>query len=106
MLGRRKKGPAPAAERAPGGGECALLVGARARPGAFVPPELKLPEKVVKEVTKRGDPPIPAAPPGGGSAKKGRGKAVVLVTGFEPFAGEAINPSWEICERLPAEISG
>jgi len=34
-----------------------------------------------------------AAPPGG-----------VLVTGFEPFGGEDVNPSWEICGRLPAAI--
>ncbi len=31
---------------------------------------------------------------------------MVLVTGFEPFGGETTNPSWEICERLPAEIAG
>ena len=30
----------------------------------------------------------------------------VLVTGFEPFEGEAMNPSWEICTRLPREIGG
>ena len=28
----------------------------------------------------------------------------VLVTGFEPFGGEDVNPSWEVCERLPAAI--
>ena len=28
----------------------------------------------------------------------------VLVTGFEPFGGEDINPSWEICRQLPAAI--
>ena len=28
----------------------------------------------------------------------------VLVTGFEPFGGEDVNPSWEICRRLPAAI--
>ena len=28
----------------------------------------------------------------------------VLVTGFEPFAGEDVNPSWEICRALPAAI--
>lgn len=28
----------------------------------------------------------------------------VLVTGFEPFGGEDVNPSWEICNRLPAAI--
>jgi pyroglutamyl-peptidase len=31
---------------------------------------------------------------------------VVLVTGFEPFGGDARNPSWEICERLPGSIAG
>jgi len=31
---------------------------------------------------------------------------VVLVTGFEPFGGEARNPSWEVCERLAASIAG
>lgn len=30
----------------------------------------------------------------------------LLLTGFEPFGGEATNPSWEICERLPREIAG
>ena len=28
----------------------------------------------------------------------------VLVTGFEPFGGEDVNPSWEICRALPAAI--
>ncbi|NJE04308.1 pyroglutamyl-peptidase I [Thermococcus sp. MV11] len=30
----------------------------------------------------------------------------VLVTGFEPFGGERINPSWEAVSRLPEEIEG
>lgn len=30
----------------------------------------------------------------------------LLITGFEPFGGEAVNPSWEAVTRLPAEISG
>lgn len=37
--------------------------------------------------------PHPDAPKGG-----------VLVTGFEPFGGEDLNPSWEICKALPAAI--
>ena len=28
----------------------------------------------------------------------------LLITGFEPFGGEAINPSWEAAFRLPSEI--
>jgi pyroglutamyl-peptidase len=31
---------------------------------------------------------------------------VVLVTGFEPFGGEARNPSWEVCERLASRVGG
>ncbi len=38
-------------------------------------------------------PQAPPAAPGG-----------VLVTGFEPFGGEDVNPSWEICALLPAAI--
>ncbi|MCD8384438.1 MAG: pyroglutamyl-peptidase I [Clostridiales bacterium] len=30
----------------------------------------------------------------------------ILVTGFEPFGGEAVNPSWEAVRRLPAHIDG
>ncbi|NJE30164.1 pyroglutamyl-peptidase I [Thermococcus sp. 18S1] len=30
----------------------------------------------------------------------------VLITGFEPFGGEEINPSWEAVERLPESIGG
>jgi len=52
----------------------------RARQDAPVPPELRL-----------------------GAA---RGERVVLVTGFEPFGGESVNPSWQVCEELPKEIAG
>lgn len=30
----------------------------------------------------------------------------LLITGFEPFGGEKINPSWEAVLRLPNEING
>ena len=30
----------------------------------------------------------------------------LLITGFEPFGGEKINPSWEAVCRLPEEIGG
>jgi pyroglutamyl-peptidase len=30
----------------------------------------------------------------------------VLVTGFEPFAGEKSNPSWDVCMQLPEEVAG
>ena len=30
----------------------------------------------------------------------------LLVTGFDPFGGESINPAWEAVKRLPAVIGG
>ena len=30
----------------------------------------------------------------------------LLISGFEPFGGEKINPSWEAVECLPSEING
>ena len=30
--------------------------------------------------------------------------ATILLTGFEPFGPDAVNPSWEAVSRLPAEI--
>ena len=32
------------------------------------------------------------------------GQKTLLITGFEPFGGEAINPSWEAVKRLPDTI--
>jgi pyroglutamyl-peptidase len=34
------------------------------------------------------------------------GDPVVLVTGFDPFGGESLNPSWQVCTLLPREIAG
>jgi len=61
----------------------------RARPDAVVPKELKLSGRSVR-----------------GSRHDGTGPQVILVTGFDPFAGESTNPSWDICTRLPAQIAG
>ncbi|MBR4879129.1 MAG: pyroglutamyl-peptidase I, partial [Clostridia bacterium] len=30
----------------------------------------------------------------------------ILITGFEPFGGESINPSWEAVKLLPENIDG
>lgn len=30
----------------------------------------------------------------------------LLITGFEPFGGDAINPSWDAVDRLPDVING
>ena len=30
----------------------------------------------------------------------------ILVTGFEPFGGESVNPSWMAVERLPDTLDG
>lgn len=93
MLRRRKKTPKPAPrvarEREPSGQSHR-----RARPDVPVPRELRVkPEAFVPNPSSPDDPPR-------------RSREVVLVTGFEPFAGEKINPSWEVCKLLPAEIAG
>lgn len=89
----------------------------RARPDTPVPEALKLPPgglpapaKEKPKADRRGakdrreEPPREAPP---AAPRKGRGGGrVVLVTGFDPFGGEQLNPSWEICTRLPREIAG
>lgn len=30
----------------------------------------------------------------------------ILITGFDPFGGESVNPAWEAVSRLPGEING
>ena len=46
----------------------------------------------------------PKAASAEGRTARPSGRDCVLVTGFEPFGGEEINPSWEVCGRLPAAI--
>jgi len=150
MLRRRKKGPREdvRAPQGQGQGHAAQRSRRRARPGAIVPPELKLDPSQAQAVTtaaqprakapvaahaklptpaKKSSPPQPAPhvpkpkhepapasaqhaqaprPPGPGEKRRRAQGEVILVTGFEPFGGEATNPSWEICERLPREIAG
>ena len=81
MLRRRKKNPKPDRRPAP-----ATHSRRRARPDVSVPPELVISPSSVGE--------------------RGRGEKVVLVTGFDPFAGESSNPSWEVCRMLPGTIAG
>lgn len=40
-------------------------------------------------------PPVPPVPP-----------APVLLTGFEPFGGESINPSWQVAQALHGQVIG
>ena len=32
--------------------------------------------------------------------------SIFLLTGFQPFRGERINPSWEVARRLDTEVIG
>jgi len=51
----------------------------------------------------------PQGPPAPQAIEPGRARRprpLALVTGFDAFGGESINPSWQICERLPSEIAG
>ncbi|HET7401870.1 MAG TPA: pyroglutamyl-peptidase I [Usitatibacter sp.] len=47
----------------------------------------------------------PEEPPVRAPRPRGR-EPSLLVTGFECFGGERINPSWEICNRLPRTLGG
>ena len=83
MLRRRSKTPKVQRHETPGPRTGARR---RGRPDAPVPPELRVrPEHL---------------------AKRARAEDVVLVTGFDPFGGEQLNPSWEVCTRLPRTIGG
>jgi len=99
MLRRRKKSPRIEKHAAPppaGPGSRR-----RARPGAVVPPELRVTPQAPATSTPRHEASRPAR-----AARAGKDESVVLVTGFDPFDGERMNPSWEVCNRLPRTIAG
>ena len=55
-------------------------------------------------------PPVDAQLPLGGTARSAKGALMngptFLLTGFEPFGGESINPSWEVARALDGERVG
>lgn len=101
MLRRRRKTPRED-KHAPRTTHGAPRSRRRARPDTPVPAALILPAEGLPAA------PTPIAPkkqpPAGKRAP--RREETVLVTGFEPFGGETVNPSWEICDRLPRTIGG
>lgn len=85
----------------------------RARRGGALAPG-PAPEPGSRRRARR-DAPVPAellirseAPPPAQREHKPRrsakGGEAVLVTGFDPFGGEQLNPSWEICRRLEGSV--
>src|SRR4051812_33472027 len=94
MLRRRSKSPR-VDKRPPKAGPVGHASRRRAREDTPVPSQLLLPPGG-----------LPAAAPQKPRKAKDSAERVVLVTGFDPFAGEQINPSWEICKRMPREIAG
>ena len=101
MLRRRKKPPKVVHHATPGPAPAAGSSSRRrARRDATVPPELRIRSMPAEPAPAR--PPEKRAP----APKSPRREEVVLVTGFEPFGGESLNPSWEICTRLPRAIAG
>ena len=82
----------------------------RAREDAPVPDDLRLSSHSHRPAPASGraagPAPVPSHPAPRNRGNDPGARRVVLVTGFEPFGGETTNPSWEICERLPAEIGG
>lgn len=104
MLRRRKKPPKVMRHATPGPATVPVTPSRRrARPDATVPQELRIRPAPVEQSR----PPAPKQPAQKPPASRpGRGENVVLVTGFEPFGDEALNPSWEVCTRLPRTIAG
>ena len=89
MLRRRRKTPKqPHAE--PARAPSASTGRRRARSDAYVPPEL-----IIKPARHEAH-----------ETPRHKNGEIVLVTGFEPFGGEKVNPSWDICALLGDEIAG
>jgi len=132
MLRRRHKTPKVQSPPREGGTARTPRSRRRAREGAVVPPDLriqaqhrapatqaKVPDKAPVQAKvpdkARVQPKQPAPKPSrreGAPTRAPREAApssaprVVLVTGFEPFGGDEINPSWDVCGQLPREIAG
>ena len=107
MLRRRKKDQRDA-KRPPrhrGGGipQPAAVPGSRrrAREGASVPAELRIRQEA------NNSSPTPFSAGKDAAAKKTSPTPIILLTGFDPFGGEQLNPSWEICRELAGrEVAG
>ena len=112
MMRRRKKDqrgprhPPREARREPRQGEASRPAGRRRGRGVPVPPELVLREPHLKPGTDHVSRKHTEAPRPGGKRGPSPVSKVVLVTGFDPFGGEQLNPSWEVCRALPREIAG
>jgi pyroglutamyl-peptidase len=115
MLRRRRKSPREDKRppKAVQGAHAATRSRRRARPDTPVPRELMLPpgglpvtEPAREKPRAEARAPVPAQPQRARKGREDRAQRVVLVTGFDPFGGEQLNPSWEICRRLPGEIAG
>jgi pyroglutamyl-peptidase len=118
MLRRRRKGPRPFSPYE--AGRTSPRSHRRPREDAEVPPELVLtPESLARtrKPARETEREAPAAAKPRASQQREKAPArekrpsrgareVVLVTGFEPFGGDTVNPSWQACERLPGEIGG
>jgi pyroglutamyl-peptidase len=92
--------PPQAQTKTPARGHDATSHPVPATPATAKAPLREKPPAAVKP--PRVEPPVRAPRP----AARSGGSPVVLVTGFEPFGGDKVNPSWDVCTRLPSEIAG
>jgi pyroglutamyl-peptidase len=99
--------PVPAELKLPPGGLPAI---AEAKPAAKAPRTEKPRDEAMRPTPRREEPPparreVPP-PPARRETPRRDDERVILVTGFDPFGGERLNPSWEVCNRLPRTIAG